>query len=316
MRNHFDGCVSKKPTQPHHRWLAAVGDDIQREYEAARAAAEGTRQHSGKSIQRRGHLYESLWRRLLLGWLPPTYEIATRKYLVLGDASGGSRLSREVDLVVFNPNYPRHLRDRSEILVSGVVAAFSVKGQLTKPLLSTAVTEASTLRRGISQVDGHIVGELVSPLLFGVLASTYKSSTKESAEFEILDVLESASGASTHPRENIDLVCVADLDCWFRLLQVSRQSSTASHHYFDLWMCSTDDNDDDFYHPVAALIAALWAKLAARDRALSAISEQFRSSRTAGSYGGVGFGRPFQPLISEGLYHAEFSHFDRWLFDG
>lgn len=311
--------MSKKPTQPHHRWLAAVGDDIQREYEAARAAAVGTRQHSGKSIQRRGHLYESLWRRLLLGWLPPAYEVATRKYLVLGDEHGESRMSPEIDLVIFNPNYPRHLRDRSEVLVSGVVAAFSVKGQLTKRHLSSAVTEAAILRRGLGHFDGQVIGELASPLLFGVLASTYKSSKnskKEPPQFEILDVLENASGTSSHPRENVDVVCVADLDCWFRSMQVSRQSSTAPHHYFDLWMCSTDEKDASFYHPVAALIAALWAKLAARDQALSAISEQFRRSYTAGPYGGVGFGRPLQPLISEDLYSAEFSNVDRWSFDG
>ncbi len=57
---------------------------------------------------------------------------------------------------------------------------------------------------------------------------------------------------------------MADLDCWFRKANVSKKESEKSHTYFDVWMCSSDDNADLFHHPVATLVAALWAKMAAR----------------------------------------------------
>lgn len=106
--------------QAHHAWLAAVAASVAEEYCAARAKLAGP-----KNAQQRGHHYEALFRRLLLGWLPPPYEVGTRKYLLLEREVKGRSFSHETDLVIFDPAYPRELRERSEILLSGVLLRLS-----------------------------------------------------------------------------------------------------------------------------------------------------------------------------------------------
>ena len=109
----------------HHAWLESVAREASHEYELVRKQLKG----SGRT-QQRGHDYEAIFRRLLLGWLPPQYEIGTHKYLVFEELVDGKAYSAETDLVVYHPSYPRALRERSEVLLSGVIAAFSVKSEL------------------------------------------------------------------------------------------------------------------------------------------------------------------------------------------
>jgi hypothetical protein len=126
----------------HHTWLDAVAKDAAREYQIARDRYQGP-----STIQQRGHHYEAIFRRALLGWLPPQYEVGTRKYLILERTVGGSIYTSETDLVIFHPSYARDLRERSEVLLSGVVAAFSVKSELTPTLLGEAITSARLTTR-------------------------------------------------------------------------------------------------------------------------------------------------------------------------
>ena len=85
--------------------------------------------------QRAGHGGEGTWRRFLQDWLPPAYEVGTRKYIVPEEGEDGF----ETDLVVFAPAYPKRLRDREEILGAGVAAAFSVKLTRMRPVFAMAL---------------------------------------------------------------------------------------------------------------------------------------------------------------------------------
>ncbi|WP_367301443.1 DUF6602 domain-containing protein [Mycolicibacterium peregrinum] len=78
--------------------------------------------------------------------MPPQYEIGARKYIVADAPSGGAK-SRETDLVVFHPSYPRVLRGNTTVLASGVVAAFGVKLTLDAAGLSEAIESAQAVRR-------------------------------------------------------------------------------------------------------------------------------------------------------------------------
>ncbi|GAA2567340.1 hypothetical protein GCM10010409_50610 [Mycolicibacterium diernhoferi] len=239
-----------------------------------------------------------MWRRFLQGWLPPHYEIGTRKYLVLEEPVDGSIYSSEVDLVVFHPAYPKQLRERSEVLVSGVVAAFSVKGQLKVSDLRAAIEEARRVRRGIGIRHGKVIGELRSPLVYGVLANTHQ--LRRSAGEKTLDLLQtSAEDSGVHPREMLDIVCIADVDCWTREGTASRTASAES--YVDLWMGTSGSPEATHAVPVASLVTALWAKLAARDPELDPIAHGLHRTRTAGTTSGAGLGRPMDGLISHEL---------------
>jgi hypothetical protein len=101
----------------HHRWFDQLAADIASDYQQLHAVAR-------KDAQRAGHGGESTWLRLLNNWLPPTYGVGQRKY-ILPERDGEEPF--ETDIVVFNPAYPERLREREEILAGGVAAAFSVK---------------------------------------------------------------------------------------------------------------------------------------------------------------------------------------------
>lgn len=194
----------------HHAWLSALAEDINAEYWQVRRKLEGP-----ENIQQRGHHYEALFRRLLLRWIPPQYEIGTRKYLLLERDIDGETYSNETDLVIFHPSYPRELRERSEVLVAGVVAAFSVKSSLDAQVLQDAIAEARLVRDGFAERQGLIVGELVSPLIYGVLTHTHDLSASTTRAAVTNALLAGANGEEV-PRRQLDIVCVADLDCWYR----------------------------------------------------------------------------------------------------
>lgn len=172
----------------------------------------------GASNQEAGHIGEAGWRRVLEQWLPPQYHVGTRKYLV-ADSRAGAALSKEVDLIVYHPSYPQGFRDQPHVLASGVVAAFSVKMTLDAAGIREACESAAELRALMPTPDRTLRDELISPILFGVLAHSHAwqgATSRPAANIE--RVLQEY--APRNPRESVDVVCVADLGCWTRLTLV------------------------------------------------------------------------------------------------
>ena len=112
-------------------------------------------------VQQSGHKSETAWVKALEGWLPPQYQIGQRKYLLLEDDSASPAISAETDIVIFQPSYPERLRDREEILVSGVAAAFSVKLTLDRAGISEAIQQAAMVRRGTKIRSYSVVDEVL-----------------------------------------------------------------------------------------------------------------------------------------------------------
>jgi hypothetical protein len=156
--------------QEHHRWFEEVAADV---------AADYNRLHSDARAdpQRSGHGGESTWERLLKDWLPPAYGVATRKYIL---PETDDKQPFETDIVVFNAGYPERLRNREEVLVGGVAAAFSVKLTLDAAGLRDGVERAARLRRGIAQRHGTVRQELTSSLVVGLLAHSHSWSRPDS----------------------------------------------------------------------------------------------------------------------------------------
>jgi hypothetical protein len=297
-------------THVHHAWLAAIAEDAVREYEMVRDQLQGP----GKT-QQRGHNYEALFRRVLLGWLPPQYEIGTRKYLVLERSVDGLTYSAETDLVIYHPSYPRDLRERSEVLLSGVIAAFSVKSELSTGSLREAIAEARRVREGFAERRGSEIGELISPLIYGVLAHSYSKRTKD-PRASVTRALLAEARKREHPRRQLDIVCVANLDCWYRTAHIladdvgTRQPS-ANDLYIDYWRSAYQlpdfDHDSRVTNPnaFATLIAQLWAKLAVRDPQLSHLAQGLEVTNT-GVHAGPGHHRQLGKLVSDPLWQRLF----------
>ena len=118
-------------------------ESYEREQEAARQA---------KNFQETGHSVESRWDEVLSDWLPPQYEIGKRKYLLL-ETEDGPAMTKEHDLVVFFPHYPKILRKKHKVLASGVAAAFSVTRTVNREAIVEAYEDAATLRQGMKIRD-------------------------------------------------------------------------------------------------------------------------------------------------------------------
>lgn len=275
----------------HHLWLEQVGRDLQTEYEQIQDSLKS----SPSNIQQSGHQAEAAWVQMLSAWLPPQYQVGTRKHLLLEQEVDGRTRSNEVDLVVFHPSYPIGLRSKADVMIAGVVAAFSVKLTLRRAGLREAIEEASVLRRGIKPRSGALIGDLVSPLIVGVLAQSAVFGKSATAHIDRL--LEDGFKQASHPREELDLVCIADLNCWHLYRGIVAK---IRDEYERVWLQGWGEARP-MASPVASLVSELWSKLANRDQTLRPIAHGFQYTDTSGPY--VGSANPSEELdmlVSEG----------------
>ena len=286
-------------TYPHHEWLKKTGDDLQADYERIRDIARNP-----AGIQKSGHEAEAGWKRLLADWLPPNYQIGVREYLLFETPVDGVWSSRETDLVIFHPAYPEALRIRNEVIIGGVVAAFSVKLTLNRAGLNEAIRDAAVLRRGIKVEKDRKVGELLSPLIFGVFAQSQTGFTQDPDRTIDQILMESARDVAL-PRQNIDVVCVADLNCWRRFTTVDIPFPPG-HPFHIVGATKQPTYHESFVsmglgaretYPVAALIGGLWSLFAQRDASLIDLARGLWEPR---GVGGVAVSRPLSEVVEVG----------------
>ena len=191
-------------------WIGAADAEIQASYAENHAKARDP-----KRIQQTGHAAEHVWGDLLERWLPPQYEVAYRRYILPEIDPVGYEM-RETDIVIFRPGYPTALRGKKEVLAAGVLAAFSVKLTLDRAGVTEAIAEAANVRRHTAPRLGTPRQETTQPFRYGVLAHAHNFGAKPrgnvAAAYDRADRLH-----SRHPRESLDLICIADLGVWSKL---------------------------------------------------------------------------------------------------
>ena len=167
-----------------------------------------------KDPQKAGHGGEATWAQLLERWLPDSYEVATRKY-ILPETEDAPEPS-ETDIVVFSPGYPKALRNKEEVIAGGVAAAFSVRLTLDADGIRDATQRAADIRRHTKPRYGTIRGELLGPFPVGLLAHSHGWQGVGSTPTENVTAaaVKHEAGLVRHPRESLDLICVADLGTW------------------------------------------------------------------------------------------------------
>jgi len=247
-------------------WLRKSNQDMAEDYAKVQQQLSG----DPSKIQISGDHHEATWRRFLRLWLPPAYEVAEKsKHLLLEHPVDDRTISHETDIVVFDPTYPKRLREREEILVSGVAAAFSTKLTLRTAHIKEASEHTELVQRGIDPRRGPARG-LESPLLFGLLAQSHDCGL--SPVENITKALESEHNRLLNPRYLLDVVCVANLDCWVKQLTFWRRphpppdSGIANECHLH-WMHTPGPTEFENFAPappVAILIHAVWQKFAAR----------------------------------------------------
>jgi hypothetical protein len=192
-------------------WFANTSREIQEDYERLYAVARN-------DPQKAGHEAESGWKSLLERWLPSHYEVGTRKYILPDTKPAGvdDRTCFETDIVIFNPSYPRPLREKTEVLSGGILAAFFVRLTVDADGIRDASRRAAVLKKSTTVRLNTPRLHLQGPFSVGLLAHSHTWKAGESTPFEnVKRNLERFNREfASKPLEVLDFTCIADLALW------------------------------------------------------------------------------------------------------
>jgi len=106
---------------------------------------------------------------------------------------------------------PVAVLDKKLYLTSGVAAAFECKLTLNAAHITEATKTAAEIARMTAPRSGTPYQELVSPIVYGVLAHAHGWSSNDVAALKITEYYARGTEKNTtHAREYLDLVCVAN----------------------------------------------------------------------------------------------------------
>lgn len=262
---------------------------------------------------------EENWRLVLREWLPPSYPVVTKGRILTADGW----CSRQMDVLVLSPSYPPRLIGKKEYLAGGVVAAFECKLTLESGHLPKVVETAVELsRHSPPNLKGTPRRELARGILYGLLAHSHEWNRPASTPAENLERgLRSAFEAKVeHPREFLDLVCVADLGFWS--MQKMVMSRRMVHANAEILKQAFDGQDvtGGFVGtglirysqiqptpgstvvpstPIGALIAEVLDQLAWDDASVRSIAQYFVHAGASGQGHGVMRTWPAAEVLSE-----------------
>jgi hypothetical protein len=256
------------------------------------------RERSSEDPGTAGDQAEEDWARILRNWLPAQYRVVTKGRILFEDGTS----SPQMDILVLTPSYPRGLGNEKYIFSGGVVAAFECKLTLRKADIKKAFETASTIKKKATTAEQTPFDELNRPPIVGLLAHS-QSLGNGKKSWKLYDAVESYEDkCSDHPRELLDVICVADSatisvgkhiligpflskDQIDELKECGAKSAVAAMYIFQ------DENlaDLDLTGAIlAGLVYDLTNRLAFRDEAIRPWADHLSM---LGFYGGIG--RPF-----------------------
>lgn len=263
---------------------------------------------------------EENWAAFLRTWLPQSYPIVTKGRVLSVDGEA----SPQVDVLVLKPSYPPALQDKKMYLAGGVAAAFECKTVLKKAHVDEAVSTAARLQ-GLAEPGpprstrrGTPYEELHGPIIFGLLAHSHSWSSETGAG-HVTEALNRGVKESGHPRDVLDVTCVADLGTWdamrmsysgpaLNVWHVDQLRDEFPGGYASCTVFGPPGETDAFAPvegsfpnmPLAQLCAYLTSRLAWEDLSMRPIADYFR---IAGMFGRAsGFVHPWE---LDTVYSAE-----------
>jgi hypothetical protein len=293
-----------------HTFITGVNWEMATEYERIRRRAledPGTAGDQG----------EENWATLLREWLPPYLQIVTKGRILNARGQAGP----QVDVLVLSPAYPKRLLDKKLYLAGGVEAAFECKITLEARHIEKAAENAAKIRRLLSKRRGTPYKELNSPLIYGLLAhSHYWKGAASTPIDNVTDKLwESDRNHAAHPREMLDLLCVADLAAWavrkvtgegFLPGQTAGYATTEEPYAETTLSWSAPQVDPPFsrtvldFHrmegqtPIGSMLTDLLARLAWRHPSIKDMATFFFSAQLRGQGGGYVRRWPYDEIYS------------------
>ena len=266
-----------------------------------------------KLIQRRasedpgtaGDQGEENWAKLLRGWLPRTYEVVTKGRIISQDG----RTSPQIDVLVLKSIYPKQLIDENQkiYLAAGVAAAFECKTTLKASHIEKAVKICAEIKNLYPNREGTPYKELHAPIVYGLLAHSHSWKGNNSTPEDNIKqkLLVSDYLHVSHPRQGLDLLCVADLATWILFkwtllgpkvfarpedgsplfLRYGKPDEAVISSYAEHTL--SDDHQVEHFTPIGGLICNLTNRLAREDSSLRDLADYYRLADLYGS--GKGF---------------------------
>jgi hypothetical protein len=233
---------------------------------------------------------EETWAEVLRGWLPPSYPVVTKGQIISADGE----LSPQVDVLVLDPSYPPSLTHKKKYFAAAVAAAFECKLTLESRHIARALSVGKAIKTLEHGGEGTPYLELCRQPLFGLLAHSHSlRSTGETAIARIDSALCKADKvAVSHPREMLDVLCIADLAVWratkhpytprTELRDLGREDIKDAGRPTTSYMCEWGRRTRHFT-PLFALIEVLLTQLAWQNERLRPLASYFVGVNRASS---------------------------------
>ena len=279
--------MSKEMTHDLHEFMRQLSDEMAAEY---RRIQMRTSEDPGTA----GDQGEENWAELLRGWLPHTYKVVTKGRIISQDG----RTSPQIDVLVLKSIYPEKLLTKKLYLAAGVAAAFECKTTLKAAHIDEAIETCVKIKNLYPAREGTPYKELYAPIVYGLLAHSHSWNGPNSTPVNnIAQKLLKFSGVPylLHPRQGLDLLCVADLGTWFSqhttfirpqpAVKPSdfryRQGGSTGNSY----VVHTIFQNKEVKHftPIGVLIYCLSEKLAWENPELRDLADYYRSTDVVGS---------------------------------
>jgi hypothetical protein len=293
-------------------FLRQISSEMSAEYERIRLrAAEdpGTAGDEG----------EENWAAILRDWLPRTYEVVTKGRII----NPRGETSPQIDVLVLSGSYPQKLLNKKLYLGAGVLAAFECKTTLKASHVDDAVSKCKLIKNLYYPRIGTPFQELHSPIVYGLLAHSHAWKSAKSTPRDNIDAAlwQADRTAVTHPREQLDVLCVSDLGTWISHKSVDwtargyegrpSASTTYMGHVHDQGQATR-------FTPIGALISHLSRRLAWEDPSLRKMAEYYSHTNLAGSGEGPGRDWPgdifdhFTTLVKRERQGSSRDQWDEW----
>lgn len=244
---------------------------------------------------------EENWKELLQDWLPTTCQVVTKGRIISQDG----KTSPQVDVLVLKASYPKKLLNKKVYLADGVIAVFECKVTLKAVHITEALKNCIAIKSLFTSRKGSPSKELNAPILYGLLAHSHSWKSDNSTPIQNIEnkLMEEDRRLVNHPRNMIDLVCVADLGVWAssketflipneRIERVtfekihnrSGRSLVASTAY--IGYTSKFENQVRYFQPIGALIFQLFYKLALENEEFRNLANYYQEVHIGGSGSG------------------------------
>jgi hypothetical protein len=292
--------MTLKKSHDLYDFMRQISDEMASEYDRIQKRAKedpGTAGDQG----------EENWAALLRDWLPRNYEVVTKGRIISQDG----KTSPQIDILVLKGSYPKKMLNKKLYLAAGVAAAFECKTTLKASHIAEALKSCAIIKGFFPPRIGSPFKELHSPLVYGLLAHSHSWKGESSTPEENIKqkLIESDAEFVSHPRQQLDILCVSDLAAWTSSKMTfigpsqipewsimapiygtsgSATSAYIGHSYSYL-------HQVEQFTPIGVLISYLSQKMAWEDSSFRDLADYYRITNIAGS--GAGQMRKWPVLI-------------------